>query len=89
MKITKTLLSVAFILMLSSCAYQPTNIAHDPPGFFMGIIHGGIAPIALIVGFFSEVRIYSFPNSSWWYDLGFMLGISIWARAAVGVNKEG
>jgi hypothetical protein len=69
--------------LLVGCAYQPLNAASDPPGFFMGILHGAIAPFALIVGFFSDVRIYAFPNSGWWYDFGFMLGISSYGGAAV------
>ena len=75
-------LSVLTSLLLIGCAYQPINTAYDPSGFFMGLIHGWISPIALVVGFFSDVRVYAFPNSGWWYDLGFMLGISTWGGAA-------
>ena len=71
----KRIFLIVGFLLLTGCAYQPVNVAYDPPGFFMGIIHGAIAPFALIIGFFSEVRIYAFPNSGWWYDLGFMFGI--------------
>ena len=78
----KLLLLSAAVIFLVSCAYQPPNVAYDPAGFFMGIIHGLIAPFALIAGFFSDVRIYAVPNSGWLYDLGFMLGISCWAGAA-------
>ncbi|BDX21058.1 hypothetical protein TUM22923_03790 [Polynucleobacter sp. TUM22923] len=76
------LLSALISLLLIGCAYQPVNTAYDPPGFFMGLIHGWISPIALVVGIFSDVRVYAFPNSGWWYDLGFMLGISTWGGAA-------
>jgi hypothetical protein len=37
-----------------------------------------LAPFALIGGLLLEVRIYAFPNSGWWYDLGFMLGLCAW-----------
>ena len=77
----KAYILLLVLLLLASCAYQPINTAYDPPGFFMGIIHGLIAPFALIIGFFSDVRVYAFPNSGWWYDLGFMIGIGSWAGA--------
>jgi hypothetical protein len=69
------------VLLLASCAYQPINTAYDSPGFFMGIIHGLIAPFALISALFSDVRVYAFPNSGWWYDFGFMIGVGSWASA--------
>jgi hypothetical protein len=43
----------------------------------MGILHGVISPLTLILSFFSEIRIYSFPNTGVWYDLGFYIGIAI------------
>ena len=45
------------------------------PGFFMGLVHGVIAPIAMVAEIFSDVRIYAFPNSGWPYDLGFLIGV--------------
>ena len=69
-------------IFLVGCAYQPINSAHNPPGFFLGVFHGWVAPFALIGGLFSDVRIYAYPNSGWFYDLGFILGISTWGGAA-------
>ncbi len=68
--------------LLAGCAYQPIHQAYDSPGFFWGLVHGWISPIALVVGIFSDIRVYSFPNSGWLYDLGFLLGISTWGAAA-------
>ncbi len=65
--------SIAF----SGCAHQPYGDAYDPPGFFMGIWHGFVAPFALVGGIFSDIRIYAFPNSGWFYDFGFMTGLLI------------
>jgi len=46
------------------------------PGFWMGFWHGCIAPVTFFVSLFTDqIRIYAFPNSGRWYDLGFMLGI--------------
>jgi hypothetical protein len=65
-------------LFLVSCA------AHQPPavpgstGFWMGLWHGICAPIAFIISLFKDIRIYAFPNGGGWYDLGFLIGISIW-----------
>jgi hypothetical protein len=63
----------ATAIILTACATQPTPSAFNPPGFWFGLLHGAIAPFALIGGFFSDVRIYAFPNSGWWYDFGFVL----------------
>lgn len=79
----KILFALGFAaLILVGCAYQPITTAYEPPGFFMGLIHGFVAPFALIGGLFSDIRIYAFPNTGWFYDLGFMLGISAWGGAA-------
>jgi len=66
---------LASLVLIAACATQPATAAFDPPGFWSGLIHGAISPFALIGAFFTEARIYAFPNSGWWYDLGFLLGI--------------
>jgi hypothetical protein len=70
---------------LLACAYQRGSVATDgpgfliePPGFLMGLVHGAIAPPALIGGLFSDIRIYAFPNSGLGYDFGFLIGLSLW-----------
>lgn len=70
----------AFILvfcafaLLASCANQPTPSAFEPPGFFMGLVHGFFIVFSLIGSIFTEHRIYAFPNSGGWYDFGYVLG---------------
>ncbi len=64
-------------VLLMACATQPSPVAFDPPGFWSGLLHGAIAPFALIAAFFADVRIYAFPNSGWWYDLGFLIGTGV------------
>jgi len=47
-----------------------------PAGFFLGIWHGWIAPISLIVGIFTDgVRVYEVNNTGWFYDFGFYMAI--------------
>ena len=64
------------LLLLSACATQPTPEVYNPPGFFMGFFHGAILPFSLIGSLFWHIRIYAFPNSGWWYDFGFSLGLT-------------
>lgn len=84
MQITQNVVLVVSIsLALAACATQPIPDAFEPPGFFSGILHGAIAPLALVGSLFSDIRIYAFPNTGWFYDLGFLLGIGIvWGGAA-------
>ena len=73
-------LTVLSVLILSACAHQPlAQIASDDPGFFSGLLHGFVAWFALLGHIFNaEIRVYAFPNSGGWYDLGFLLGASAW-----------
>lgn len=71
-------LAVGLIMsvLLTGCATQPPVSGGEAPGFWLGFLHGVIAPISLIASLFYDVRIYAFPNSGWWYDFGFVLGIA-------------
>lgn len=78
MKLFRRHLPWATLLLLSACASQPIPEAYNPPGFFSGLWHGLIVPFALIGHIFDDsVRIYAFPNSGGWYDIGFVIGILI------------
>lgn len=72
---------VAFLLVFGSCtASQPHDVAASKmepiPGFWRGLWHGFITPIAFLVSLVSnDVRIYAFPNAGRWYDFGFMIGV--------------
>jgi len=49
-----------------------------PAGFWAGLWHGVIAPVAFIVSLFQPgVRMYEVKNSGWKYELGFLLGVLI------------
>ena len=73
----KLSLFIGLALVLTACATQPLPPTIELPGFFTGLLHGAIAPFAFIVGLFTDVRIYAFPNSGLWYDFGFLLGMGI------------
>jgi hypothetical protein len=74
----RTVTAIGVALALAACATQPTPSAYDPPGFFLGLFHRLVSPFALVAGLFSETRVYAFPNTGWFYDLGFMLGLLPW-----------
>lgn len=63
-------------LLLPGCAHQPPSLPIDAPGFFSGLLHGFIVLFSLVASLFTDVRIYAFPNSGFWYDLGFFVGAS-------------
>jgi hypothetical protein len=47
-----------------------------PAGFFMGVWHGWIAPLSLILGLFDpSIRVYEAFNTGWWYDFGFYIAL--------------
>ena len=58
-------------MLLAACATQPALGSSEAPGFWLGLLHGAIAPFSLIASLFYDVRIYAYPNSGWSYDAGF------------------
>jgi len=75
MAVVVALLAVA--LLFSSCLPgDGKNSVEKPANFLMGIWHGWIAPLSMIVGIFNgNIRVYEVNNSGWWYDLGFYMAI--------------
>lgn len=60
-------------------AFVPKNGYSDynPPGFFSGIWHGLLAPWSLIARLFmDDVVMYAVPNTGWFYDTGFLIGVA-------------
>jgi hypothetical protein len=66
--------AILLALVLASCATQPDPSAYDPPGVLLGLVHGFISLFSLIGSAFWDIRVYAFPNSGGWYDLGFVFG---------------
>ena len=88
-------------LILVGCIFIPHEVnafaqlgeysAADPAGFFSGIWHGLLAPWSLAARWFiSDVVMYAIPNTGWFYDLGFLLGVTIsipvgWLAAIISI----
>lgn len=71
-------LVIFFILVpfFSSAFVQGGDFSYEPAGFFWGIWHGLEAPWSLIARWFiDDVYMYAIPNTGWFYDLGFLMGI--------------
>lgn len=72
-------------LALGGCAagvnpLEDTALASGVPaaGFWLGLWHGVIAPIAFVISLFSEtVGVYEIHNNGGWYHAGLLLGLSI------------
>ena len=74
--------------ILSACATQPVPSAPKPPGFLFGFLHGFTILFSLVGSLFTDYRIYAFPNSGWWYDLGYFLGASAFLGGS-GASAKG
>ena len=88
-RLRTTTLTIALVatvlLLLGACAAGVNpNVGTPPPGatapagFWLGVWHGMILPITWIVSLFTRtVSPYEVYNSGNWYDVGFVIGISI------------
>jgi hypothetical protein len=78
---TRPLLALAAATaFLSACAATQSDAAlataATTPGFWLGVWHGFIFPVAFLVGLFvPDVAVYAVPNNGGWYDFGFFVGI--------------
>ena len=69
---------LALSLLAAACASQPYAGGGGAPGFFSGLWHGFVSPIALVAHIFiGDIRVYEFPNSGGSYDFGFLLGAGV------------
>jgi hypothetical protein len=84
----KTLFPIA-LMLIAGCASQISIEAYNPPGFFMGFIHGLIVPFSFIGSLFSpDIRIYAFPNAGRFYDYGFIIGFAISSLMTLVIADE-
>ena len=73
-KLKKPAIFLLLTAIIAGCASQPVADSWNPPGFFMGLVHGYCILFSLIGSIFIDVRIYAFPNSGGWYDFGYFIG---------------
>ena len=68
---------LAAALLLSACAAtQTVATTAAAPGFWLGVWHGFIFPVAFVISLFSDqIAIYAVPNNGGWYDFGYFVGI--------------
>ena len=51
-------------------------------GFWIGLVHGFLSIIALVVSIFNRnINIYEIYNSGFGYNAGFIIGIMIWINS--------
>ena len=75
-------------LALTACAATQSGTAVTPaaPGFWLGVWHGFIFPVAWVVSLFADsVAVYAVPNNGGWYDFGYFVGIVF---IGVGARKS-
>ena len=81
----KRLLALAAFLALTACAATQATDTVSPtaPGFWLGLWHGFIFPVAWVVSLFApKVAVYAVPNDGGWYDFGYFLGIVVFGVGA-------
>ena len=75
-------------LTLGGCAATQASgaVAASAPGFWLGLWHGFIFPVAWFVSLFARnISIYAVPNDGGWYNFGYFLGIVVFG---VGARKS-
>ena len=81
---SKHKLLISFLMLLLFCTACTAGgekfSADQPAGFWMGLWHGAISMISLILHIFNRsVQMYELHNTGAWYDFGFLMGaISVW-----------
>ena len=95
-RIYKYIFITVAVLSIAGCATHYTSAAsYDPFGFFSGILHGFLFPIALfgkIVAWFlsfvginvlENVQFVGRPNTGFlFYYIGYFFGLSMWGGGA-------
>lgn len=76
MRIIKILLGLGLVITVAGCATQPVEYSPGAPGFLYGLLHGVISPYVLVLSFFTDYRMYAYPNTGVPYDIGFFLGFA-------------
>jgi hypothetical protein len=72
------------LIVLSSCApgantlQSSANANGVVAGFWRGLWNGVISPVTFVISLFNrDVQMYEVHNNGGWYNLGFLLGVSV------------
>tara|TARA_R110000796_G_scaffold11198_5_gene37372 strand:- start:29 stop:304 length:276 start_codon:yes stop_codon:yes gene_type:complete len=70
MLLTLMVVACADVAIVDEC------LPDNPYGFWGGLWHGIVAPLAWLGSLFSsDIAVYAVNNNGGWYDFGFLLGI--------------
>lgn len=78
------LLLAGLVVVAAGCAAgNPRFTVDAPAGFWMGLWHGAIAVVTLIIGIFDDtIGVYERTNSGGWYDFGFIVAVTtVWGHS--------
>lgn len=94
LKRPRIVLLVLFLTLSGCAAHYTADSVADPYGFFSGIWHGIVFPLALLanvvswilgnfgISFLDSIQIIGRPNTGFWYYTGFVLGLFTSSGAA-------
>lgn len=79
LKYKNLLLFIVAAGVLAGCATQPLSgqSSSEAMSLLMGLFHGFCIVFSLIASYFTDVRIYAYPNSGGWYDIGYVVGAAM------------
>ena len=81
------------VLALSACAGPNPLVVtvrqHGVAGFWTGLWHGMICPIAFVISLFNpSVSMYEVHNNGNWYNFGFLIGAGAWGILRPSRSKD-
>jgi hypothetical protein len=79
------------VVGLAGCAAGDPRFSTDAPaGFWVGLWHGIISFVTLVIHIFADqVHVYEVHNTGGWYDFGFLLGVTaIWGGGSTSVHQR-
>lgn len=81
---------IAAVVLAGCAAGDGRFTAESPAGFWIGLWHGAISLVTLVIGIFSDtVRMYEPDNTGGWYDFGFLVGVTcIWGAGSHRAGRK-
>ncbi len=81
---------LAIILVAGCAAGDPQFTSKTPAGFWVGVWHGIISCVTLILGIWNHgVKVYEVDNTGGWYDFGFLIGVTmLWGHRSVTRSRK-